>query len=646
MRNIDEQNQQRLFSRRLLVLGGMKLALLSTLGGRLYYLQVTENEKYRVLADENRIDFRLLPPLRGRILDRHGIELANNRRNYRVLLIPERSKNLNATLDGLAELIDLPEHERRRVLREAERNRKFVPITVIENLSWDAFSRINVHSPELAGIEPDIGETRAYPFVEIFSHVVGYVGAVNERELGADPDPLLQLPGFRIGKNGIEAVHDRNVRGKAGSSQVEVNVVGREIRELAREEGIPGDDIGLTIDADLHRYAYHRLGEESGSVCLMDVHSGEVLALVSAPGFDPNWFNVGLTNKQWHELSNNPRGPLNNKAIVGQYPPGSTFKMVTALAALDAGVVTPDTVVNCSGRLSLGSHNFHCWKKEGHGGVDMIAGISNSCDLYFYELARKVGIDRLAQMARRMGLGTQQGIDLPNEKPGLVPDTKWKKKALNQSWHQGETIIAGIGQGYMLTTPLQLCTMTARLANGGIGVVPQLIKSVGSTPVAATKRFENLGLNRNHLDVVLRGMWTVSNVPGGTAFRSRIDVPGWEIAGKTGTAQVRRISKAERLTGVRKNEDLPWEQRDHALFVCFAPYEQPRFAVSVIVEHGGGGSKTAAPIARDVMIEALRRDPQANQIRQQKASQFLPHRHRHLCGPECNGELGFRSEWA
>jgi len=603
------------FGRRVFMLGAGKLALLSALVGRLYYLQVVEADRYRVLADENRINLRLLPPPRGRIFDRVGEPLAKNRLNYRVVVISEQTDDVTATLDALGRLIAIADHEYRGVVREARRKRGFVPITVRENLSWAEVSRVEVHAPELPGVMIDVGQTRYYPPGATVGHIIGYVAAVSEDELSGSVDPLLELPDFRIGKNGIEKRYDLALRGSAGNSQVEVNAYGRVIRELARRDGEPGDDLVLSIDLGLQRYLGARLGAESAAAAVIDIHSGELLALVSTPSYDPNAFNQGLSSSAWRALIENPLKPLVNKTIAGQYPPGSTFKMVVALAALEAGVVTPDHKVFCRGKIKIGDSTFHCWKRGGHGELAMIDAIEQSCDVYFYDISRRVGIDRIADMARRFGFGTASGVDLPGEHDGLVPDKAWKMATFGVSWQLGETVVVGIGQGYLQATPLQLAVMAARIANGGVAITPRLTlaaaddRGADDGSDATAPKFPSMGLTPASLRVVLEGMNRVVNGKRGTARRARIDDPNIAMAGKTGTSQVRRISKAERASGVIKSKDRPWIERDHALFVGFAPVREPRYAVAVVVEHGGSGSRAAAPVASDVLRETLRREP-------------------------------------
>lgn len=587
------------------------MTLLSGLAMRMYYLQVVESERYSVMAEDNRVNLRLLPPPRGFIVDRNGDYLAINIQNYRLILVPEQAKNAGSVADvltRLTRLIDLEDHDIRRVLKETERKRAFVPVTVRENLSWEEVSRLGVNTPDLPGVTIEVGQTRHYPYGRTMAHVLGYVSAVTEKDLTGDP--LLELPGFRIGKRGIEKQYDLALRGKSGNSKVEVNALGRVIRELERVEGQPGHELRLTLDMRLQDYIGNRISaERAASVVVMDVHTGDILALVSIPSFDPNAFSEGLSTKQWQDLVNNPYKPLTNKAIAGQYAPGSTFKIAVAYAALANGI-SPDYRAFCPGHMDLGNHRFHCWKRYGHGWMDLVGAMRESCDVWFYDVARKVGIDKIAEMSHKLGLGDPTGIDLQGERKGLIPDKAWKMRAIGERWQGGETLIAGIGQGYVLTTPLQLAVMTARSVNGGKAVVPRLTRQefdgdefIGIKP---NPEFEDLGIPEAHQRVVRAALDEVVNSRKGTARGSSIDTPGWEMGGKTGTSQVRRISLAERQAGIRKGEDIAWRLRDHAVFVGFAPVDEPKYAVSVVVEHGGGGSKAAAPIAKDVLTEVQR----------------------------------------
>ena len=606
-----DQLQSRQFGRRAALIVGGKVALIAALVGRMYYLQVLQSEKYQTLAEDNRINLRLLIPPRGRILDRFGAPLATNRQNYRVVVVPEDADEIDATLDILGRIIPLADVDRRRVLRDAERKRAFVPLTVRDNLSWEEFARVEVNTPDLAGVRTEVGRSRYYPYGPELAHALGYIAAVSEKEL--DGDPLLAQPDFRTGKSGVEKALDLTLRGSAGTSQVEVNAHGRVIRELARDEGEPGKDVTLSLDLGLQQFLSRRIANErSAAAVLMDAHAGEILAIASEPSFDPNEFNDGLTAARWQALIGDPLSPLTNKVIGGQYEPGSTFKVVVTLAALESGAATPATTVFCPGFLDLGDTRFHCWKPQGHGTLDMHGGIQHSCDVYFYEMARRTGIDAIADMAGRLGLGQLTGVDLPGERPGLIPTRAWKKATFGHPWTQGETVVTGIGQGFVLATPLQLALMLSRVVNGGRAVTPSIARQpaeAGLLQAAADTGPPKLGISRASLEVLLSGMHAVVNEQGGTAYQARITEPGFEMGGKSGTSQVRRITLSEREHRHRRPEDKPWRERDNALFIAYAPVSAPRYVAAVVVEHGGGGSAVAAPIARDVLIEAQRRDP-------------------------------------
>jgi len=584
------------------------VGLFALLTGRMFQLSVLQGDQFRMLAEDNRVNLQLLAPRRGRIFDRFGVELAVTAQNFRVLLVPEQTKDPLKTLEKLGTLIEISPYRLKRVLRDIKRSKAFNPVLVAEGLSWEDFAKININAPDLAGIEPNVGELRSYPFGPWLSHVLGYVAGVTDKDIEKEPE-LLSLPGFRIGRSGVEKAADDTLRGKPGAAQVEVNAHGRVIRELSRREGATGQDVVLGLDMEIQKLAQERLVGQSGSVVVMDVNTGAIISIVSAPGFDPNAFTTTVTTAMWKQLNEDPLKPLLNKAITGMYPPGSTYKPVVALAALSSGAMSPNQRVVCRGATSLGSHVFHCWKRGGHGSMDMHSAIKNSCDVYFYECARRTGIEAIADMSRRFGLGQTYGLEIPGEKGGLMPDPAWKKRARNDIWRDGDTYNVGIGQGAVLVTPLQLCVMCARLANGGKAVIPHVIRSFGGVERVRPEP-EDMGLDPEHVAIVHSGMDAVTN-QGGTAARSRIDVEGFDMAGKTGTAQVRRIT-AE-LRG-RRAESIPWEFRDHALFIAFAPVEKPRYAISVIVEHGGGGSKTAAPIAKDIMTLVAQRDPAVHKL--------------------------------
>ena len=609
-----EAQRQRLLSRRAAVLGVGQATLLGALAARMYELQILHSDRYTVLADENRINLRLLPPPRGRILDRFGVPLADNHQTYRLVIVAEQAGDIAATLDALASLIEISEADRRRVMRDVRRKHPFVPIVVRANLGWEDMARVEVAIPELPGVAIEQGLTRFYSLGPSTAHVIGYVAVVSEAELTGEP--LLELPDFRIGKSGVEKSQDRELRGGAGTSQVEVNAFGRIVRELGRVPGRPGKDVVIGLDAAMQDYVTRRCSAEESVACvLLDAVSGDVLALVSIPSFDPAMFATGLTPAMWQALSTDPRNPLSNKAISGVYPPGSTFKPVVAVAALAAGVLTPETAISCPGFLELGGATFHCWRKGGHGTVRLRDAIKRSCDVFFYETARRLGIERLAAMARRFGFGSVLGLDIPGERTGLIPSREWKLATSGTAWTQGETLIAGIGQGAVLATPLQLAVMVARLVTGR-AVVPRLVRSEGILPPGGDRvppDFPALGVDTRLLALVLDGMSAVVNEQGGTGYAQRITDPGFAMGGKSGTSQVRAISAYEHEHGLRKISQIPWKERDHALFVAYAPVEASRYVCATIVEHGGvrggHGSEVAGPICRDVLREALTTRP-------------------------------------
>lgn len=609
-----DTDRYKLFSRRAIVLGGIKLGLFGGLAARLAYLQISEQKKFQTLSDKNRIGHRLLPASRGEIIDRFGVPLAVNNQNFRVFVVPEQVEDIDHLFEKLRSFIVLTEFEAEEIKIAISKQRRFTPVLIREGLNWQQTAQLEFHLPDLPGIFIEEGEIRHYPLGPSTAHLIGYVGRVSENEITTDP--IMAMPGFRIGKTGIEKQYDLSLRGQAGSVQTEVNAVGREIRELDRKEGADGQRINLTIDAELQIYCQERLAEHKSASCvIMDAFNGEVYALCSSPSFDPNMFSVGISAEQWEGLLSDPAVPLTNKAIAGHYPPGSTFKMVTALAALEAGIITESTSFYCPGHHMVGRDRFHCWRPGGHGDVNLVKSLQQSCDVYYYEVAEKTGIDKIAKMARRLGLGTQLGLEIPGERSGLVPDQDWKRGHFGSKWQLGETVIAAIGQGYLLTTPLQLATMTARIVNGKKAVKPVLTRP-GPDAAPPAESWEALNLHPYHLELVLRGMNAVTMTERGTAYAARIQEPGMSMGGKTGTAQVRRITMTQRRAGV-KNEDLPWKDRHHALFTAHAPANNPRYVCAVVIEHGISGSAAAAPVARDIMTEIQRRDPAARQNKEQ-----------------------------
>jgi penicillin-binding protein 2 len=601
----DQAESERRITRRGLILAGAQLGVVGILVARMRHLQLEQSSEFRLLAEENRINVRLLPPPRGRIFDRNGEVLADNEQLYRIVIVREDAGDVDEVLARLARLLPLETEDIERVRAEIYRRSPFVPVTVAERLHWEDVAEVAVNTPALPGVNPEVGLSRVYPLGEDFAHVVGYVGPVSDYDLSRieNPDPLLQIPRYQIGKTGVEAKLEDALRGRAGTRRIEVNAVGRVMRELDRQPGQPGADVELTIDAGLQNFVQARLGRESASAVVLDTETGDILALASSPSFDPNKFVRGISVADYRALTDTPLRPLANKAVQGTYPPGSTFKMVVALAALEEGVIKPEETVWCPGYKELGRRRFHCWKRGGHGHVNLIDSLEQSCDVYYYEVAEKVGIEKIAAMARRLGLGAQFNLPLSAVARGLTPDKDWKRRNRGADWLIGDTLNAGIGQGYVLASPLQLAVMTARLASGR-ALEPRLVRRLGEAEQPPAPAGD-LGIDPGHLRLVRRGMLAVTNNRRGTAWSSRVELAEMKIAGKTGTSQVRNISAAERESGVLDNDEVPWEQRDHALFVAFAPYDAPRLACSVVVEHGGGGSTAAAPIARDIMLAAL-----------------------------------------
>ena len=588
------------FSRRLLLLGGLQGGLFLVLGGRLQFLQVARSDVYETLAEANRINISQISAIRGRITDRTGKLLADNDRNLQIRMVPERVGNMDVTLRDLARLLKLSPSELHEIRRKIRRGPSFKPVVVLEDLSWDEFARLNLNMPYLSGIEPLVGQKRVYPHAQSVAHLVGFVGTKTREDLQRVED----IVGDYVGRSGVERDFERDLRGTPGVRHVEVNAIGRTVRELQSEAGKKGRDLALSIDLDLQNFTTTRIKGQSGSALLMDIHNGELITMVSAPSFDLNKLSRGIDVEEWEQLIDHERKPLVNKAMQGLYAPGSTFKMLVALAALEDKLIDPEEKITCTGVYKFGREEFHCWTADGHGPVNMIDALERSCDTYFYDLALRVGIDRIEAMARRFGFGEMTGIDLDGEKGGTVPGRDWKRANYNTGWRSGETIITAIGQGYLLATPLQLAVMTAALANGGKLVQPRITKSDETTEPAA-----ELGLKPENMAVVQRGMYRSVNRSDGTAYASSLLVDGARMSGKTGTVQVRRISKDERLNGVIPNSKLDWHLRDHSLFVGYVPHNKPRYAVSVVIEHGGGGAQVAAPIARDIMVRLLQKKP-------------------------------------
>lgn len=596
----DTEESVRRITRRGLMLGGAQIAFMAVLAGRMRHLQVEEADAFRLLAEDNRIRYDLIPPERGLIFDREGRSIATNEQTYRVVIKAADVDNLEATFARLRTLIPLTEEEIESARTEIRRSNPTTSVTVADRLSWEDVAEIAVNAPALPGVSPEVGLSRLYPSYGDFAHVVGYVGPVSDYylEQTRDTDPLLLTPRFQVGRVGVEAKLEKSLRGKAGNKQVEVNVRGRVMRELSRKEGVPGKDLQLTLDSRLQAFVQARMVGESASIVVMDVRTGDLVAIGSGPTFDPNKFVRGISQRDYSALVENAYRPLANKSVQGLYPPGSTFKMITALAALEAGVVSVGETIYCSGHKEVGGRRFHCWNRGGHGWMDLNDSLMRSCDVYYYELAERVGIEKISEMARKFGLGERHDLPMSAVAEGTAPTKDWKFRRYKQDWVVGDSLNAAIGQGYVLASPLQLAVMTARLATGE-AIRPRLVKQIGddAQPVMSDGP---MGLSPTHLARIRSAMFTVNNDRGGTAYASRTVGEEMTIAGKTGTSQVRSV--------VVRNEDVPWEDRDHALYVGFAPYDDPRFAVSVVVEHGGGGSTAAAPMARDVLLAALSDD--------------------------------------
>ncbi len=609
----DEVNErQGVFHRRTFLLGGFAGLGLLALTGRLAALQLFEGRRYQSLSASNQFNFRLRTPPRGRVLDRNGVEIASNRPDFRLLVLRDEIGDVDATLDKVAELIPITPERRKALKRDIANSPRFVPVAIANDLTWDEFSRINVRTPELPGVTAEMGEARVYPFGGAFAHVIGYVSKINAEDLqkaGPSPEPLLLHPGFRIGKQGVERAFDLQLRGKPGAQKVEVDAVGRVVREdpAGDIKAIAGKDIQLTLDADIQNRALEVFGEESGGCVMMDVRNGDILCLVSSPSFDANSFVKGVSGVEYRALAQYERKPLLDKALSGLYPPGSTFKTMVALAALESGI-DPNTRYTCSGAFPFGNHVFKCDKV--HGTLEMTGAIATSCDIYFYRTALAVGVDKIADVARRFGLGQTFDIGISGQKPGIVPDQEWKrryfrKSPANQKWFPGETPSVGIGQGYTVVNPLQLCVMAARLANGRKALHPRLIRSIGGVEQPRGDMVQDLSVDHAHVDFVRRAMAAVTT--SGTAAQvADLGLGPIKMAGKTGTAQSHSYKGGRGAYGARGE----WALRDHAWFVAFAPYDDPRYALSVLVEHGGFGAQAAAPRAREIMRVALLKDPE------------------------------------
>jgi len=590
-----EQTQGFTLTRRTLFLGAAQAGVGVLLAGRMAWLSIAENERYRLLAESNRVQLILIPPRRGWIVDRYGRPIANNRTSFRVDLIPDqlRKEDRGAILAELRSILDLSDEDMERINDDLAKAAGYQPVPVAENIDYEHYAAVTVRMSEVSGVAPASGNARFYPAGAAVGHLTGYVGAASSADYEKTHDPLLITPGFKIGKEGLEKVMEPMLRGRPGARRAEVTARGKLVRNLETRPDVTGSTLHLTIDAGLQEYAARRLGPNSGSMVVIDCLTGDLLAMASMPSYDPNSFSDGISHSEWEMLSTDDHLPLVNKVLQGLYPPGSTSKPMTSLALLEAGI-DPDATVNCTGAYRVGNSLFHCSKRGGHGPISMHRAIAQSCDIYFYHFGKMAGINALAPMWRRMGLGSKYPLPVASQRYGTVPDPAWMERKYHKAWSTYDTVNSSIGQGYMLVNPLQLAVMAARIASGR-SVTPRLIRD--GKPIAAPPP---LDVTVEHLDFVRDAMSGVIN-GGGTGGVARLPIEGVLMAGKTGTAQVRRISMAERARGVIRNEALPWKYRDHSLFICFAPVGNPRYAAAVVIEHGGFGAAVAAPIARDTI---------------------------------------------
>ena len=597
-----------IINRRMFIIGAAKLIIFGGIVARLFSLQINDNKKYLTLSDKNRIREWKLPPTRGNIVDYFGNVIAGNLKVYQLHVIPEQVENFNYLISRLKAILQLSNTRVERIKKKKTQLKPWESLIISENLSWDEFSKINNYLYELAGVKPVMTISRDYPFSDIYTHVLGYVSQPNENDILANE--IIQekfVPGIKIGKLGLEKTLENDLIGVNDIQRYEVNAYGKRINQLEYQKGKQGSKIRITLDTEVQKLSAELMQGKAGSVSVMDIYSGEIIAMYSSPSYNPNSFLFGISQDEWQLIRNNPLKPLINKTLSGLYSPGSTLKPIVALSALENGIMDTDFKVKCEGKMELHGQTFHCWKEKGHGWMSLNNAMKQSCDTYFYEIARKLGVDKLKVTADKFGLGKKVlGEYFENEKAGQFPDTRWKIDELGKGWVLGETLITGIGQGYTQTTPLQLCLMTAQIANGGYKIKPKILTDDNElTSKQIKKAMEDSNLNnlyiplfdnQKNIQIIQEAMFSSTNELRGTSYKSRIDDPKYQFAGKTGTAQVKRISKRERELDL-KTFQIPYEERDHALYVAFGPYKNPRYALSIIVEHGGSGSSAAAPMA-------------------------------------------------
>ena len=610
MINSPSDNVKKLNSinRRMFITGSLKFFVMVGIISRLFFLQVKENKKYLTLSDKNRIREWKLPPVRGEFHDYFGNVIAGNFEAYQLHVIPEQVEDFRYVIFRLKDLLELSNKEFNKILKKKREIKPWETLVVSDNLSWNKFSRINNHLYDLNGVKPVISISRNYPLKENFTHLIGYVSQANQNDIEkTEAIKKNFVPGLKVGKTGLEKSFEDKLIGTNDIERYEVNAYGRRISQLEFQKGKKGKTIRLTVDTEVQKLANKLLKDKAGSICVMDIYTGAVIAMHSSPSFDPNLFVFGISQDEWQLIRNNPMKPLVNKTLQGNYSPGSTIKPIVALSALENGIINTNFTVKCTGKTEMYGQTYHCWKKKGHGFVSLRNAMKQSCDTYFYEIARKLGVDKLSKTAKKFGLGEKVFGDLFEiEKSGLIPNTQWKKNALGQGWLLGETIITGIGQGYIQTTPIQLCLMTAQIANGGYKIYPQIVveETLKEQPI---DKFYPLYENQKNIKIVQDAMFGSTNEVLGTSYRSRIDDPKYQFAGKTGTSQVKKITEEERELEL-KTFEIPYEQRDHALYVAYGPYKNPRYALSIIVEHGGNGSTTAAPMAKELFKLIIDRD--------------------------------------
>ena len=595
-------------NRRMFIIAAAKVIILGGIISRLFFLQIKENKKYLTLSDKNRIREWKLPPVRGNFQDFFGNTIAGNFEAYQLHLIPEQVENFRYTINRIRNILELSDKQYKKVLKKQKEIKPWETLIVADNLSWENFSKINNNLYDLNGVKPIISISRNYPFKENYTHILGYVSQANEKDiLSSETIKEKFVQGLKVGKIGLEKTFESQLIGSNSIERYEVNAYGRRISQLDFQQGDQGKTIKLTVDTEIQKLANKLLVDKAGSICVMDIFSGDIVAMHSSPSFDPNKFVFGISLDDWQLIRNDPMKPLINKSLAGNYSPGSTIKPIVALSALENDIVSPKFTVNCKGHkhpLELYGQTYHCWKKEGHGIVNMREAMKQSCDNYFYEVARRLGVDKLSVTAKKFGLGEKVFANLFfNEKSGLIPNTSWKKNALGQNWLLGETIITGIGQGYIQTTPIQLCLMTAQIANGGHKIYPKLILENNKRK---EDKFISLVKNPNNVRFVQDAMFSSTNEIRGTSYRSRIDNPKYQFAGKTGTAQVKRITKMDRELDLKTSE-IPYEERDHALYIAFGPYKNPRYSLSILIEHGGSGGTVAAPLAKKLFKKIIDR---------------------------------------